>query len=87
MLYERVGDAAAFRLVHEHFAILTEVVEAHRARREATRRRLMGEGELPDRAEALVAAWEARADEEGLERDGRYWDAGWAWMVDRRARG
>ncbi len=29
-LYERVGDARAFRLVQEHFAILAEVVEAHR---------------------------------------------------------
>jgi len=56
----------------------------HEARREATRQRLIGEGELPDQAERLVAQWELRAAQEGLERDGRYWDAGWAWMLAQR---
>jgi hypothetical protein len=56
----------------------------HQARRSATVQRLIGEGETSDHAEALVAAWEARADGEGLERDGRYWDAGWRWMNSQR---
>jgi hypothetical protein len=56
----------------------------HQARRAATVARLIGEGELPDRAEAVVAAWEAEADRDGLERDGRYWDAGWSWMAATR---
>jgi hypothetical protein len=41
-----------------------------------TLRRLIGEGELPDQAERLVAQWELLAAQDGLERDGRYWDAG-----------
>jgi hypothetical protein len=57
----------------------------HAARREATLRRLIGEGELPDRAEAWIAAWETEAARKGIERDGRYWDAGWAWIAMRRA--
>ena len=56
----------------------------HAARREATRQRLIGEGELPEQAERLVAQWELRAAQDGLERDGRYWDAGWAWMLAQR---
>ena len=43
----------------------------HAARREATRQRLMGEGELPDQAERLIAQWELQAARDGLERDGR----------------
>ena len=58
----------------------------HHARRAATIERLVGEGELRERAESLVATWEARADAEGLERDGRYWDAGWRWMTSQRPR-
>jgi hypothetical protein len=34
--------------------------------------------------ERLVAQWELQAAEDGLERDGRYWDAGWAWMPAQR---
>ena len=49
-----------------------------------TRQRLIGEGELPEQAERLVAQWELQAARDGLERDGRYWDAGWAWMVGQR---
>jgi hypothetical protein len=33
---------------------------------------------------AAVAQWELQAAEDGLERDGRHWDAGWAWMLARR---
>jgi hypothetical protein len=54
------------------------------ARREATRQRIIGEGEPPDQAERLVAQWELQAAQGGLERDGRYWDAGWAWMLAQR---
>jgi len=54
------------------------------ARREATRQRLIGEGETPDQAERLIAQWELQAARDGLERDGRYWDAGWAWMLAQR---
>jgi hypothetical protein len=32
---------------------------------------------IPDRAEALVAAGEAPAADDGLERDGRWWEAAW----------
>ena len=56
------------------------------ARREATIARLIGEGELPEHAEALVVAWEAQAERDDIERDGRYWQAGWAWIEARRAR-
>ena len=42
----------------------------YQASRAATRQRLIGEREFPDRAEALVAAWEMHAADDGLERDG-----------------
>lgn len=54
------------------------------AKRAATLQRLIGEGELPDRAASLVAAWEAQAARDGLDRDGRYWETGWAWMQAQR---
>ena len=47
------------------------------ARRAATIARLISAGELPDRAEAKVAAWEARTAPDGRPRDGAYWDACW----------
>jgi hypothetical protein len=53
------------------------------ARREATLRRLIGEGELPDRAEAWIGEWEVEAARRGRERDGAYWEAGWAWIAER----
>ena len=56
----------------------------HAARREATRQRLMGEGELPEQAECLIARWELQAARDGLERDGRYWEGGWARMLAQR---
>jgi hypothetical protein len=56
----------------------------HAARHEATRQRLIGEGEAPDQAERLVAQWELQAARDGLERDGRYWEAGWAWMLSQQ---
>jgi hypothetical protein len=49
------------------------IYEPHR---EAVRKRLMGEGVLPIRAEQLVASWEEEAARPGLEPGGRMWDAG-----------
>lgn len=53
------------------------------ARRAATVNRLTGEGELPTRAEAKVAAWEARTASDERPRDGAYWGRGGA--LDRRS--
>ena len=58
----------------------------YQARRAATVARLIGEGELPERAEALAVAWEAQAARDDLESDGGYWEAGWTWIEARRAR-
>ena len=56
------------------------------ARREATRQRLTSTGMLPDRVDALMAAWEAEADLRGLPEGRRYADEiGWEWMVAQRA--
>lgn len=52
------------------------------AQRAGVVQRLTGEGELPDRAEAKVAAWEARTVGDGRTRDGAYWDAGYRWITD-----
>jgi hypothetical protein len=57
----------------------------YHARRAGTIRRLEAEGELPDRAEALVIAWEFEAAEDGRERDGRWWEDAWRWIAQRRA--
>jgi hypothetical protein len=46
------------------------------ARREATLRRLIGDGELPERAEEWIARWGVT---EGRPGDGGYWDAGYRW--------
>ena len=57
------------------------------ARRAATRSRLISEGVTETTADAWIAAWEAQAAQEGLERGSAYWDAGWAWIsAQRRAR-
>jgi hypothetical protein len=58
------------------------IYQAHRA---GTVHRLEAEGELPQRAEALVTAWEFEAAEDGRERDGRWWEDGWEWMLGRRS--
>src|SRR6476660_842508 len=50
-----------------------------------TRHRLTREGELPDQAERLVAQSELQTAEDGLQRDGRFWDAAWSWMLAQRA--
>ena len=46
--------------------------------------RLILDGEMPDRAEAWIARWEAVADVEGRSPDGAYWDAAWDWIAARR---
>ena len=50
----------------------------HEAQRAGTLQRLIGEGESAEQAERLVAQWELQAAQDGLERNGRYWNAGWA---------
>jgi hypothetical protein len=56
----------------------------YEAQRAGTLTRLIGEGELPVQAEPLVAQWELQAAQDGLERDGRNWDAGWACILSQR---
>ena len=56
----------------------------HAARREITQQPLISEGESPDQADRLLARWELQAAKDGLERDGRYSGAGWAWMLAQR---
>jgi hypothetical protein len=51
------------------------------ARREATLARLISDGELPRRAEDWLARWEHQASQEGRQRDGGYWEAGYRWIV------
>jgi hypothetical protein len=57
------------------------------ARRDAHRNRLIGEGELPDRADALIAAWDAEAARRGLTLGPDYWHGAWEWMAARRRSG
>jgi hypothetical protein len=47
----------------------------------ATLNRLIGEGELPERAEALLVAWERQAASEGVDRYGDFWQAGYRWIL------
>jgi hypothetical protein len=35
-------------------------------------------------ADGWIAAWEAQAAMEGLERVSAYWDAGWTWIEEQR---
>ena len=56
------------------------------ARRAATRNRLIGEGATEETADAWIAAWEAKAAQDGLERGSAYWDAGWDWIAAGRVR-
>jgi hypothetical protein len=55
------------------------------ARRAATRNRLIGERVTEARADAWIAAWEARAAQDGLERGSAYWQAAWEWIAEQRA--
>ena len=54
---------------------------AHRA---ATRARVIGERVTPETADVWIAAWDAKAATEGLERGAAYRDAGWAWITEQR---
>jgi hypothetical protein len=45
------------------------------ARRAAVRASLMGDGATEETADAWIAAWEAQAAEDGLERGAAYWQA------------
>ena len=54
------------------------------ARRAAVRNRLIGEGVTEETADAWIAAWEAKAAEDGLERGSAYWQAGWDWIAEQR---
>ena len=57
----------------------------YEARRAGLMARLMSTGVVAERAEALVAAWEAQAAADGLVRDGAaYWDLAWPWLEPRR---
>ncbi len=52
------------------------------ARRAATRNRLIGQGVIEETADAWIAAWEAKAAEDSLERGSAYWPGGLG--LDRR---
>ena len=54
------------------------------ARHAAIRNRIIGEGATEETADAWIAAWEARAAEEGLSRGAAYWEAGWTWIGEQR---
>jgi hypothetical protein len=54
------------------------------ARRAATRNRLICERMTEETAEAWIAAWEANAAQDGLERGSAYWQAGWDWIAEQR---
>ena len=38
----------------------------------------------PELADAWIAASEAKAAEDGLERGSAYWQAGWDWIAEQR---
>jgi hypothetical protein len=56
----------------------------YQARRAGTIRRLEAVGELPERAGALVTAWEFESADDGRERDGGWWEDGWRWIGEHR---
>jgi hypothetical protein len=55
-----------------------------KARRDATRNRLIGERVTPETADAWIAAWDAQAAQDGLEPGREYWDRGWEWIAAER---
>jgi hypothetical protein len=59
-----------------------ERIEA--AHREGTRQQLLSTGMLPERVDALIAAWEAAPESHHLQRDGRYWQAAFQWVAGQR---
>jgi hypothetical protein len=57
----------------------------YQARRAGLVARVASSGVAPDRADALVAAWEVEASSNGFVRDGdAYWDEAWPWLEPRR---
>jgi hypothetical protein len=44
----------------------------------------VGEGVTDETADAWLAAWEAQAAPDGLERGAAYWQAGWKWIAAQR---
>jgi hypothetical protein len=54
------------------------------ARHAAVRNSLITDGATEETADAWIAAWEAKAAEDGLERGSAYWDSGWAWIAGQR---
>ena len=44
----------------------------------------LGEGVTEPTADAWMAAWEAEAAQDGLERGAAYWEAGWEWITEER---
>lgn len=54
------------------------------ARRSATLARLVSAGMLPDRAAAALAAWEARAAQDGQTIDADDWDAAFREIAGQR---
>ena len=57
----------------------------YHAGRAAIRSRLIDDGLLEVTADEWIARWEAHAAQEGIERDGRYWETGWIWISEQRA--
>jgi hypothetical protein len=47
----------------------------------------MGQGVLPDRADAWIAAYEAKKPYDVAQRGGAYWNAAFAWIAAERRRG
>ena len=56
------------------------------ARKAATRNRLIGDRMTEATADAWIAAWEAQAARDGVERGAAYWDAGREWIASERLR-
>jgi hypothetical protein len=46
----------------------------------ANRNRLIGEGVTESTADASIAAWQARAAQDGIELGSAQWQAGWDWI-------
>ena len=57
----------------------------YQAGRATIRNRLIGDGLLEVTAEDWIARWEAHATQDGLQRDGHYWESGWKWISEQRA--
>jgi hypothetical protein len=57
----------------------------HQAQRAGTRQRLIAYEGVPESdAEAWLAAWEAQAARQNLDRGHAYWDAAWEWIAAER---